>query len=137
MFETTLKMYNLCELKVSKEKYDHILDHYNGKLLKDGLEESGKYIKIRDDLLEDKMECFEASDYKEAIDRVGSLADEGILSSKEAISIINLIYIIEMESCAVKQYGTLLILNSSGDFSLMKPNNIWFTIQICKERIRL
>lgn len=133
----TLKLYDLSDLKVNKDIYDHILDHYKGNLIKDGLEEtSDNFIKIKKCLL-DKMKSFEASDYKEAIDRVGSLVIEESLTEREAISIINLIYIKEMETCTVKQYGTLLILNSSGDFSLMKPNTISFTIQICKERIRL
>lgn len=83
----------------------------------------------------DRLDGFEAVDYKEAIERLGCLTEEGVLTVRECISILTLIYMTEMKNCEIKEYGTIKLLNNSGDFSLIRPPEIAATIGYFRERI--
>lgn len=83
----------------------------------------------------DRLDGFEAVDYQEAIERLGCLTEEGVLTVRECISILTLIYMTEMKNCEIKEYGTIKLLNNSGDFSLIRPPEIAATIGYFRERI--
>lgn len=83
----------------------------------------------------DRLDGFKAVDYKEAIERLGCLTEEGVLTVRECISILTLIYMTEMKNCEIKEYGTIKLLNNSGDFSLIRPPEIAATIGYFRERI--
>lgn len=127
-------MYKLSKLKeVVDEKIFAVTDGLNIKVDITPRRVDINYI-VKLEIL-DRLDGFEAVDYKEAIERLGCLTEEGVLTVRECISILTLIYMTEMKNCEIKEYGTIKLLNNSGDFSLIRPPEIAATIGYFRERI--
>lgn len=126
-------MYDLKKLEV-------VVTKNMAPIVKEGvrtdIKPNGEVVVVLSDMLLFKLKDFRAKDYEEAIIKLGEFSDAGVITIREAICVISLIYIKEMETCEVKQYGTIKLLNKSQNFSLITPQAVVNTIRFCRKRLK-